>query len=351
MARPSAHGLDDGREVVVGEHQVGGLAGDVGSASAHGHADMRLPQRGGVVYPVARHGHDVPAALKARTMRSFCSAVVRAKTRSDMIRRASSASLMRGELVARDGDVALLPKANLLGDGGGGELVVSRDHHGADAGARAARNGVASRRRGEGPSFRQARGTSAPARPHRRAASPRRRRLLSGHVSLEADRTLANPAAEGEDPEGLARSSRSASAKIARMSCAVRSPRAVLGRDLHAARQEHVDASLNVRNRAPALVPGDHGHAICGRCRRGALGRSRSTAPAPRGGARPWRATREQRAFGWIANDLPTSRRRVLCDVRVVAERSGGEREREGGGKLGADGGAVLGRGTTPRGA
>src|SRR5512147_1734601 len=63
-----------------------------------------------------------PFALKARTMRSFCSAVVRAL-------------LVRGlgELRAGDRLVARVPEADLLGDRGRGELVIAGDHDGADA--------------------------------------------------------------------------------------------------------------------------------------------------------------------------------------------------------------------------
>ena len=59
-------GGDDGGEVVVEQHQVGGLARHVGARAAHGHADGRLAQRGRVVDAVAGHGHDVAAAAQRR---------------------------------------------------------------------------------------------------------------------------------------------------------------------------------------------------------------------------------------------------------------------------------------------
>ncbi len=42
-AAPVAHGRHDRREVVVQQHQGGGLARHVGAARAHGHADVRRP--------------------------------------------------------------------------------------------------------------------------------------------------------------------------------------------------------------------------------------------------------------------------------------------------------------------
>ena len=51
------HRLDDGGEVVVGEDHAGGVLGHLGAGDAHGHADVGLLQGGGVVDPVAGHGH------------------------------------------------------------------------------------------------------------------------------------------------------------------------------------------------------------------------------------------------------------------------------------------------------
>ena len=51
-------------EVVVGDHEGGGLAGDVGAASAHGDADVGGPQRGGVVDAVAGHADDLAVGLQ-----------------------------------------------------------------------------------------------------------------------------------------------------------------------------------------------------------------------------------------------------------------------------------------------
>ena len=56
------HRVDDGGEVVVSEDHAGGVLGHLGAGDAHGHADVRLFQGGGVVDPVPGHGHH-PAPL------------------------------------------------------------------------------------------------------------------------------------------------------------------------------------------------------------------------------------------------------------------------------------------------
>jgi hypothetical protein len=58
------HRGDDGGEVVVQQHHVGGFLGNVGAGDAHGHADVGLLERRRVVDAVAGHGHDVAAVLQ-----------------------------------------------------------------------------------------------------------------------------------------------------------------------------------------------------------------------------------------------------------------------------------------------
>ena len=55
---------DDRGEVVVGQHHVGGLLGDVGAGDPHGHADVGGLQRRRVVDAVAGHRHHRAAALQ-----------------------------------------------------------------------------------------------------------------------------------------------------------------------------------------------------------------------------------------------------------------------------------------------
>ena len=56
-AAAEAHGLDDGGEVVVEQHDVGRFTGHVCSVFAHGQSHIRRPQRRGVVDAIAGHGH------------------------------------------------------------------------------------------------------------------------------------------------------------------------------------------------------------------------------------------------------------------------------------------------------
>ncbi len=60
VARPCFDRGDDRGEVVVEQHEVGGLASDVAAARAHGDADVGLPQCGPVVHAVAGHRDHVP---------------------------------------------------------------------------------------------------------------------------------------------------------------------------------------------------------------------------------------------------------------------------------------------------
>ena len=58
-AAPFFDGVDDGGEVVVGQHHRGSLSCDLGAGSAHGDTDVGGPQRGSIVDPVAGHRHDL----------------------------------------------------------------------------------------------------------------------------------------------------------------------------------------------------------------------------------------------------------------------------------------------------
>ncbi|MNX66381.1 hypothetical protein D3C86_974710 [compost metagenome] len=59
-----AHGIGDRGEVVVGQHHVGGFLGDLRALDAHGHADVGLLERGGVVDAVPRHADDFAQTLQ-----------------------------------------------------------------------------------------------------------------------------------------------------------------------------------------------------------------------------------------------------------------------------------------------
>ena len=56
-------GSDKGGELVVPQHQVGGLTGDLAAPLAHGDADVGASQGGPVIDPVPRHRDDVALML------------------------------------------------------------------------------------------------------------------------------------------------------------------------------------------------------------------------------------------------------------------------------------------------
>ncbi len=52
-------------EAIVLQHDRRGLLGDIGTADAHRHADIRLLQRRGIVDPVAEHRDNLAASTAA----------------------------------------------------------------------------------------------------------------------------------------------------------------------------------------------------------------------------------------------------------------------------------------------
>jgi hypothetical protein len=69
-----------GRQVVVGEDEIGGLPGDLHTTQAHRDPDVGPPQRRRVVDPSPVIATTCPWRCSAATMSSFCSGLIRAKT-------------------------------------------------------------------------------------------------------------------------------------------------------------------------------------------------------------------------------------------------------------------------------
>ena len=127
--------LDDGGKVVVGQDHRGRILGNLGAGDAHCDADVRLLERRRVVDAVAGHRDDLalllPCVDDADLMLRRYAGVDR-----DVLQLFVQLLVVHlVELDAADGDVALLEDADLLGDGGRGDLVVAGNHHGADAAA------------------------------------------------------------------------------------------------------------------------------------------------------------------------------------------------------------------------
>ena len=57
------HGFHDGGEVIVRQHHTGSILGHLRSRDAHGNADVRLLESGGVIDAVAGHGYQIAPLL------------------------------------------------------------------------------------------------------------------------------------------------------------------------------------------------------------------------------------------------------------------------------------------------
>ena len=62
---PFLDGGDDGREVVIHEHDVGHFTRDIAAALTHRDADIGALQGRGIVDPVSRDRDDLPQVLQA----------------------------------------------------------------------------------------------------------------------------------------------------------------------------------------------------------------------------------------------------------------------------------------------
>ncbi len=130
---PLLDGGDDAGEVVVGEHHVGGLLGDVGAGDAHGHADVGVLERRRVVHAVAGHRDDVATRFQ------------RLDDARLVLRRDATAHLQTIAFVLQFGIVERLDfgpgqhqaarrqQTDLSGDGFGRFTVVTGNHDGAQS--------------------------------------------------------------------------------------------------------------------------------------------------------------------------------------------------------------------------
>ena len=77
---PFAHGGDDGGEVVVGEHDLGGLLGGLGALRPMATPTSARFKAGASLTPSPVMATTSPSACSAVTIRSLCSGLVRANT-------------------------------------------------------------------------------------------------------------------------------------------------------------------------------------------------------------------------------------------------------------------------------
>ncbi len=132
-------GLDDGGEVVVGQHQGRRFLGHGGAGDAHRHADVGGLQRGCVVDAVAGHRGDMAVGFE----RLDDLHLVRGRDAGehvDLVDAPGQLGIRHGvQLGAAD---HLAGQAQFAADGGGGELVVAGDHLDLDARFLAVRDGA-----------------------------------------------------------------------------------------------------------------------------------------------------------------------------------------------------------------
>ena len=129
------HGAHDGGKVVVRQHHVRHVLGDVRAGDAHAHADVGALDGGGVVDAVAGHGGD-EARLAPGVYDAGLVLGLYARVDADVAEGLLKGLVIHGaQLAAGDGPLALPQDAKLACDGGGGVDVVAGDHHDADTGA------------------------------------------------------------------------------------------------------------------------------------------------------------------------------------------------------------------------
>ena len=137
-------GVDDRREVVVGEHHRGRLAGDVGAGEAHRDADVGGPQRRGVVDAVAGHRDHVPE--RAQRVGDPQLRLGRRPREDQVTLRLEQLVELRlahgAELGPRHDPSAVRRDADPPSHLGGGQAVVAGDDDDADAGGVAAGDGL-----------------------------------------------------------------------------------------------------------------------------------------------------------------------------------------------------------------
>lgn len=135
-------GLDDGSERVVHNNNVGSFLGDFGTGNTHSETDVGPLQSGSIVGTITGDGDDVAQLHKSVDQDSL---VFRGRSSHDGDGGSEFESLRLGEPSesrAFDDDRVGDKDATLLGDGGGGNNVVTSAHFDLDTGTLAVDNGL-----------------------------------------------------------------------------------------------------------------------------------------------------------------------------------------------------------------
>lgn len=130
---PFAHGGRDRGEIVVGEHDLGGLLGRFAALLAHRDARVGAFEGGRVVHPVAGHRHGEPARLQRGDEAQFVFGRG-AGENVGLDHRFGEGGVVHGLEIVAGENTARVPEPDLGGDGAGGGGVITGDHLDPDAG-------------------------------------------------------------------------------------------------------------------------------------------------------------------------------------------------------------------------
>ena len=129
---PLADGIFDGGEVVVQKNHVRRVLGDVGTRDAHGDADVRFFQRGGIVDSVARHGGDFARALQRLNDAQLIRGRHARKHDARFHRFVQLFVRHFVQFLPGDDGIPIAENVQLFGDRHRGDFVVARNHDDAD---------------------------------------------------------------------------------------------------------------------------------------------------------------------------------------------------------------------------
>ena len=140
--------MRDGGKVVIGQHHSAALTRGIGAFASHGHADVGLLERWGVVHTIACHGHHLAAGLQGPNQAQLVLGAGASKN-SGLAQQHLQVGIVQAIEIRPGDDCSIVvgrvraQQAQGLGDGARGHGMVARDHHHADTGRLAACHGCA----------------------------------------------------------------------------------------------------------------------------------------------------------------------------------------------------------------
>ena len=132
--------LDNGRKIIMQQHQRCRFTGDIGAALSHRDAYVCCLQRGRIVHPVTGHGNDFPLCLERFHQ---CQFLLRLDTSKDIHATRMCGERCRihaGNVIARE--YFFMRQPRLPGDGSRRVRMISGNHSHAYAGTHALGHGI-----------------------------------------------------------------------------------------------------------------------------------------------------------------------------------------------------------------